>query len=69
MRRDREQDARADGLSDEVRELTVIMNVEIGGQRKHVIGYLEEFLFPPERARATRPLASATVPLMLTAAA
>jgi len=26
--------------------------VEIGGQRKHVIGYLEEFLFPPERARA-----------------
>jgi len=27
-------------------------HVEIGGQRKHVIGYLEEFLFPPERARA-----------------
>ena len=26
--------------------------VEIGGQRKHIIGYLEEFLFPPERARA-----------------
>jgi ATP-binding cassette subfamily F protein uup len=26
--------------------------VEIGGQKKHVIGYLEEFLFPPERARA-----------------
>jgi ATP-binding cassette subfamily F protein uup len=26
--------------------------VEIGGQRKHVIGYLEEFLFPSERARA-----------------
>jgi ATP-binding cassette subfamily F protein uup len=26
--------------------------VEIGGQRKHVISYLEEFLFPPERARA-----------------
>lgn len=26
--------------------------VEIGGQRRHVIGYLEEFLFPPERARA-----------------
>ncbi|HRH79520.1 MAG TPA: ATP-binding cassette domain-containing protein [Thiobacillaceae bacterium] len=26
--------------------------VEIAGQRKHVIGYLEEFLFPPERARA-----------------
>jgi len=26
--------------------------VEIGGQRKHVIGYLEEFLFPAERARA-----------------
>jgi len=27
-------------------------HVTIGGQRKHVIGYLEEFLFPPERARA-----------------
>ncbi len=26
--------------------------VEIAGQRRHVIGYLEEFLFPPERARA-----------------
>jgi len=26
--------------------------VEIGGQRKHVIGYLEEFLFPADRARA-----------------
>ncbi len=26
--------------------------VEIGGARKHVIGYLEDFLFPPERARA-----------------
>ncbi len=26
--------------------------VEIGGQRKHVIGYLSEFLFTPERARA-----------------
>jgi ATP-binding cassette subfamily F protein uup len=26
--------------------------VEIAGNRKHVIGYLEEFLFPPERARA-----------------
>jgi ATP-binding cassette subfamily F protein uup len=26
--------------------------VEIAGQRKHVIGYLEEFLFPPEQARA-----------------
>ena len=26
--------------------------VEIGGQKKHVIGYLEEFLFPAERARA-----------------
>jgi len=26
--------------------------VEIGGQRKHIISYLEEFLFPPERARA-----------------
>ncbi len=26
--------------------------VEIGGQKTHVIGYLEQFLFPPERARA-----------------
>ena len=26
--------------------------VEIGGQRKHVIGYLGEFLFAPERARS-----------------
>ncbi len=26
--------------------------VEIGGQKKHIIGYLEEFLFPAERARA-----------------
>ncbi len=26
--------------------------VEIGGVRKHVIGYLGDFLFPPERARA-----------------
>ena len=26
--------------------------VSIGGQKKHVIGYLEEFLFPAERARA-----------------
>jgi ATP-binding cassette subfamily F protein uup len=26
--------------------------VEINGARKHVIGYLEDFLFPPERARA-----------------
>jgi ATP-binding cassette subfamily F protein uup len=26
--------------------------VEIGGRRTHVIGYLEDFLFPPERARA-----------------
>ncbi|MEW5791373.1 MAG: ATP-binding cassette domain-containing protein [Pseudomonadota bacterium] len=26
--------------------------VEIGGERRHVIGYLGEFLFPPERARA-----------------
>ena len=25
--------------------------VEIGGSRKHVHGYLQEFLFPPERAR------------------
>jgi ATP-binding cassette subfamily F protein uup len=26
--------------------------VEIGGRKNHVIGYLEDFLFPPERARA-----------------
>ncbi|MGE4345660.1 MAG: ATP-binding cassette domain-containing protein, partial [Geoalkalibacter sp.] len=26
--------------------------VEIHGQRKHVIGYLRDFLFPPERARS-----------------
>lgn len=26
--------------------------VEIGGRKTHVIGYLEEFLFPPDRARA-----------------
>lgn len=26
--------------------------VEIGGSRKHVIGYLEDFLFAPERARS-----------------
>ncbi|WP_028452015.1 ATP-binding cassette domain-containing protein [Chitinilyticum aquatile] len=26
--------------------------VEIGGQKKHVMGYLEEFLFPAERARS-----------------
>ena len=26
--------------------------VEINGARRHVIGYLEDFLFPPERARA-----------------
>jgi ATP-binding cassette subfamily F protein uup len=26
--------------------------VEIGDERKHVIGYLGEFLFPPQRARA-----------------
>ncbi|CAG0966861.1 ABC transporter ATP-binding protein uup [Burkholderiales bacterium] len=26
--------------------------VEIGGQRKHVISYLGDFLFPPERARS-----------------
>ena len=25
--------------------------VEIGGSRKHVLGYLQEFLFPPDRAR------------------
>jgi ATP-binding cassette subfamily F protein uup len=27
-------------------------HVEIGGERKHVIGYLGDFLFPPQRARA-----------------
>ncbi|MFN3751156.1 MAG: ATP-binding cassette domain-containing protein [Thiobacillus sp.] len=27
-------------------------HVEIGGQKKHVISYLEDFLFPAERARA-----------------
>ncbi|MFX5245189.1 ABC transporter ATP-binding protein, partial [Acinetobacter baumannii] len=26
--------------------------VEIGGKRTHVIGYLGDFLFPPQRARA-----------------
>ncbi len=26
--------------------------VTVNGQRRHVIGYLQEFLFPPERARA-----------------
>ncbi|MFA7438504.1 ATP-binding cassette domain-containing protein [Castellaniella sp.] len=26
--------------------------VEIGGQRKHVMSYLEDFLFPPQRARS-----------------
>jgi ATP-binding cassette subfamily F protein uup len=26
--------------------------VEVGGRRKHVIGYLQDFLFTPERARA-----------------
>jgi len=26
--------------------------VEVGGERKHVIGYLGEFLFPPQRARS-----------------
>ncbi|HEU4708046.1 MAG TPA: ATP-binding cassette domain-containing protein [Methylophilaceae bacterium] len=26
--------------------------VEIGGERKHVISYLEDFLFPPQRARS-----------------
>jgi ATP-binding cassette subfamily F protein uup len=26
--------------------------IELGGQRKHVIGYLQDFLFSPERARA-----------------
>ncbi|MFN3842670.1 MAG: ATP-binding cassette domain-containing protein [Rehaibacterium terrae] len=26
--------------------------IEVGGQRKHVLGYLQDFLFSPERARA-----------------
>ena len=26
--------------------------VEIGGEKRHVIGYLGDFLFPPERARS-----------------
>jgi ATP-binding cassette subfamily F protein uup len=26
--------------------------IEIGGQRRHIIGYLQDFLFAPERARA-----------------
>lgn len=26
--------------------------IEIGGRRKHVLGYLQDFLFTPERARA-----------------
>jgi ATP-binding cassette subfamily F protein uup len=26
--------------------------IELGGQRKHVLGYLQDFLFSPERARA-----------------
>ncbi len=26
--------------------------IEVGGQRKHVMGYLQDFLFTPERARA-----------------
>ncbi|WP_305044552.1 ATP-binding cassette domain-containing protein [Geoalkalibacter sp.] len=26
--------------------------VEVGGQRRHVMGYLQDFLFPPERARS-----------------
>ncbi|WP_426662327.1 ATP-binding cassette domain-containing protein [Rhodanobacter aciditrophus] len=26
--------------------------IELGGQRKHIIGYLQDFLFSPERARA-----------------
>jgi ATP-binding cassette subfamily F protein uup len=25
--------------------------IEIGGQKKHILGYLEDFLFPPHRAR------------------
>ena len=44
-------------------EKTVIENVadgsehfELGGERRHVIGYLQEFLFSPERARS--PVAS-----------
>ena len=26
--------------------------IELGGQRKHIVGYLQDFLFTPERARA-----------------
>ncbi|MDO1529505.1 ATP-binding cassette domain-containing protein [Fulvimonas sp. R45] len=26
--------------------------IELGGQRKHIVGYLQDFLFSPERARA-----------------
>src|SRR3546814_15078934 len=29
--------------------------VEVRGKRKHVIGYLQDFLFTPERARADHP--------------
>ncbi|HEX7971247.1 MAG TPA: ATP-binding cassette domain-containing protein [Thiobacillus sp.] len=43
-------------LSDEATLINTISPgsdyVEIGGQKKHVISYLEDFLFPAERARA-----------------
>jgi ATP-binding cassette subfamily F protein uup len=43
-------------LDPEARLIDVISpgsdHIEIGGTRKHVIGYLEDFLFAPERARS-----------------
>ena len=45
-----------DQLNDEATLLETISPgtdfIEIGGQRKHVMSYLEDFLFPPQRARA-----------------
>ena len=38
-----------DMLIDAVREGSDF--IEIGGQKKHILGYLEDFLFPPHRAR------------------
>ncbi len=38
-----------DMLIDAVREGTDF--IEINGQKKHILGYLEDFLFPPHRAR------------------
>jgi ATP-binding cassette subfamily F protein uup len=43
-------------LNDELNALDNVAggsdSVEINGQRKHIIGYLQDFLFTPERARA-----------------